>query len=103
VRWRAGWVPSGFIMAAWDVRQTPTTLKDVNTLMYSDGLAAFSVFIEDMPDVGAGSLISRNGATVAVTHVATADGGEAHLVTVVGEVPTPTAQRVARSVHFVER
>jgi sigma-E factor negative regulatory protein RseB len=103
VRWRAGWVPNGFIMAAWDVRQTPSTSKDVNTLMYSDGLAAFSVFIEDMPDVGAGSLISRNGATVAVTHVVSADGGEAHLVTVVGEVPTPTAQRVARSVHFVER
>ena len=103
VQWAAGWVPDGFIMAAWDVRHAPSTLKDVNTLMYSDGLAAFSVFIEELPEVGAGSLISRNGATVAVTHVVTATRGSQHLVTVVGEVPTPTAQRVARSVHFVER
>ena len=102
VVWEAGWVPTGFTMAAWDVRRAPTH-KDVNTLMYSDGLAAFSVFIEEMPEVGAGSLISRNGATVAVTHVVSRREGGQHLVTVVGEVPTPTAQRVARSIRFVRR
>jgi sigma-E factor negative regulatory protein RseB len=66
--------------------------------MYSDGLAAFSVFVEGMPDSGAASMVSRNGATVAVTHMIRDHQDEPHLVTLVGEIPTPTAQRIARSV-----
>jgi sigma-E factor negative regulatory protein RseB len=83
-------------MAAADVRRKPSTLKDVNTMMYSDGIAAFSVFIEAMPPAGAGNVVSRNGATVAVTHLSRQ--AEPHLVTVVGELPTETAQKIARSV-----
>ncbi len=98
--WHAAWVPNGFEMAAWDIRRTPSTLKPVNTLMYSDGLAAFSVFIEDMPKAGAATFVSRNGATVAVTHLARGPADEPYLVTVVGELPVETAQRVARSVSF---
>jgi sigma-E factor negative regulatory protein RseB len=101
--WEASWVPDGFAMSAWDVRRTPSKLKSVNTLMYSDGLAAFSVFIEDMPDVGAGNLVSRNGATVAVTHVVRGPAEADHLVTVVGELPTQAARRVARSIRPVSR
>ena len=101
--WEASWVPDGFAMSAWDVRHTPSTLKSVNTLMYTDGLAAFSVFIEDMPDAGAGNLVSRNGATVAVTQVVQGHAESDHLVTVVGELPTKTARRVARSIRPVTR
>jgi sigma-E factor negative regulatory protein RseB len=66
--------------------------------MYSDGLAAFSVFVEGMPDSGAASMVSRNGATVAVTHMTEGREQQPYLVTLVGEIPTPTAQRIARSV-----
>ena len=69
VSWHAEWVPDGFTMASWDIRRTPSSLKSVDTLMYSDGLAAFSVFIEDMPEAGANELVSRSGATVAVSEV----------------------------------
>ncbi len=99
LRFKLGWVPPGFTMAAADIRRKPSTLKDVNTMMYSDGIAAFSVFIEDMPPAGAGSVISRNGATVAVTHLAKQH--KPHLVTVVGELPTGTAKRIAQSVGTV--
>ncbi len=102
VNWQAGWVPAGFTMASSDIRRTPSTSKPVDTLMYSDGLATFSVFVEDMPDSGANALVSRSGATVAVSDVV--NGGPRttrHLVTVVGEIPTPTAQRIARSIRFV--
>jgi sigma-E factor negative regulatory protein RseB len=99
LRWHTGWVPPGFSMAAADLRRTPAGLKAVNTLMYSDGLAAFSVFVEDMPEAGAASLVSRNGATIAVTHMVDGPEGEA-LVTLVGEVPEATAHRIARSVYF---
>jgi sigma-E factor negative regulatory protein RseB len=96
--WEAGWLPEGFSMAAADIRRAPSSLKSVNTIMYSDGLAAFSVFVEDMPDAGAASMVSRNGATVAVTHMIMDHQDEPYLVTLVGEIPAPTAQRIARSV-----
>lgn len=100
MRWGAGWLPAGFSMAAADVRRTPGELKPVDTMMYSDGLAAFSVFIEDMPPAGAASMVSRKGATVAVTEVLEGAADDArHLITLVGELPTPTAQRIAQSIR----
>ncbi|MEM6707650.1 MAG: MucB/RseB C-terminal domain-containing protein [Pseudomonadota bacterium] len=103
-RYRLQWIPRGFQMAAADVRRKPSSLTDVVTMMYSDGLAAFSVFVEDMPPNGAASMVSRNGATVAVTHLTEFQGSTAerrvrHLITVVGELPTGTAQRIAQSVE----
>lgn len=97
--WQTGWLPDGFSMAAADIRRAPSSLKSIDTMMFSDGLAAFSVFVEDMPDDGAASaMVSRNGATVAVTHRIEGRDGAPYLVTLVGEIPAPTAQRIARSV-----
>ncbi|MBV1906880.1 MAG: MucB/RseB C-terminal domain-containing protein [Pseudomonadales bacterium] len=97
--WYAAWMPGGFKMSAWDLRHTPNAGKKVRTLMYSDGLAAFSVFIEDMPSRGAGNVVSRSGATIVVT-VGVQGPDKTQLVTVVGELPTGAAQRIARSVTF---
>ena len=96
--WMAGWLPPGFRVAAADIRRVPSSLRAVNTMMYTDGLAAFSLFIEDMPESGAAAMVSRNGATVAVTHLISGAENEPHLVTLVGEIPEPTAQRIAQSV-----
>ncbi|MEZ5558348.1 MAG: MucB/RseB C-terminal domain-containing protein [Pseudomonadales bacterium] len=96
--WRLGWLPDGFSMASADIRSAPRTLKSVRTMMYTDGLAAFSVFIESMPERAATAMVSRSGATVAVTHVVQGADQQPHLVTLVGELPTATAQRIARSV-----
>jgi sigma-E factor negative regulatory protein RseB len=100
VHWVAGWVPTGFTMASSNVRTTPSEKKSINTMMFSDGLAAFSVFIEDMPPAGAASMVSRSGATVAVTHLSPGPDAGHHLITLVGELPTATAQRIARSIRF---
>ena len=100
--WEAHWVPDGFTMASWNIRREPDSTKAVDTLMYSDGLAAFSVFIEDMPDSGASNVVSRSGATVAVSEIVAGGPGDSHhLVTVVGEIPTSTAQRIAHSIRYV--
>jgi sigma-E factor negative regulatory protein RseB len=102
VSWEAHWVPDGFTMASWDIRSMPSSEKSVDTLMYSDGLAVFSVFIEDLPENGATNLVSRSGATVAVSEVVKGGPKDAHhLVTVVGEIPTATAQRIAQSIRYV--
>ena len=96
-QWRVRWVPPGFHLTSTDFRQPSSEHKGVNTLVYSDGLAAFSVFIEAMPETGAGSVVSRSGATVVLTHLASGGDGD-HLVTVVGEVPVGTARRIASGV-----
>ena len=99
--WRVRWVPPGFQLTSAVVRQPLGNAESVNTLVFSDGLAALSVFIEAMPETGAGTVVSRNGGTVVLTHWAAGDDGD-HLVTVVGEVPVATARRVAAGV-FQER
>ena len=87
-------------MANADVRRTPSSLKAVNNMMYSDGVASFSVYVESMPSAGAGNLVSQIGATAVVTHLASGPQDEKHLVTVVGEVPMATAQRIAESITY---
>ena len=99
VQWHAGWVPDGFVMADAEVRDLRGTGEPVTAMMWSDGLAAFHVFVETAPDSYVSDMASRDGATVVVTHVVDQPQVNPHLVTVVGEVPTPTAHRIARSVY----
>jgi sigma-E factor negative regulatory protein RseB len=100
IHWKPGWLPPGFDMSSGYTRRTTGEKKSVNTMMFTDGLAAFSVFIEDMPPAGAADMVSRNGATVAVTHLTTGPDHGPHLVTLVGELPTATAKRIAKSIRF---
>ena len=95
--WRAGWVPAGFELTSANIDRRSDDARDVSMLTFSDGITAFSVFVEAMPEVGAGRVVSRSGATVALTHLAASEGGD-HLVTVVGEVPVGTARRIAANV-----
>lgn len=99
-RWQAGWLPEGFTLSSAHTRRTMGEDKLINTMMFSDGLAAFSVFIEDMPPAGAADMVSRNGATVAVTHLTEGPQADPHLITLVGELPTGTAERIAQSIRF---
>lgn len=97
VRWHADWLPPGFVMAASEERRKNSNLTPVSTSVYSDGVAAFSVFVESMPADGASTMVSRKGGTVAVTYLL-GKGDAKHLVTVVGELPTATARRIAKSI-----
>ena len=100
IRWHAGWVPDGFVMADAEVCDLRGSGEDVTAMMWSDGLAAFHVFVESIGGGTASALVSRDGATVVVTHVVEPPQMDQHLVTVVGELPTPTARRIARSVYY---
>ncbi|MDE0441546.1 MAG: MucB/RseB C-terminal domain-containing protein [Gammaproteobacteria bacterium] len=93
VSWKIGWVPAGFRIT--DAH--PHEARKGVHVMFSDGLATFSVFIEAAPQSAAGGVFSRNGATVLLSHDLTGELGD-YLVTVVGEVPPETAHRVAESV-----
>lgn len=63
-------------------------------LLFSDGLASFSVYIEDAADGGVASRMESMGQV----HVYTAQTG-GRLVTVVGEVPADTVELVGRQLR----
>ena len=89
-------------MASSDLRHAPATKQDVSTLMYSDGLAAVSVFIENMPNAAATNMLSRKGATVSVTRLVHGPNEARHLVTVIGEVPPKTATEIAANISYAQ-
>jgi len=93
--WRVYALPAGFKKITEVTRHLRGNAVPVTHLVYSDGLAGISVFIEklgDKPGVKQG-LYSR-GVIQVFTKVL--DG---NLLTVVGEVPPRTVIQVAESVH----
>jgi len=90
-----GWLPQGFIEADRDVRLSGGKGQPVAAATYSDGLAAFTLFVE-APDQNKHEGASKIGPTVAISRlINTADGD--WLVTLVGEVPELTGERVLAS------
>ena len=105
--WHATWLPEGFEMAAMDIRRAAETseaeaIDKIKTIMYTDGLAAISVFIEELGDDDDEmvEMVSRHGATVSAVDVIEGPQGLNHVITVVGEVPPKTAKNIAASIRF---
>ncbi|MBS7661531.1 MucB/RseB C-terminal domain-containing protein [Pseudomonas lalucatii] len=96
--WRADWLPPGFTLSTVSRRRSPVSDEAVACLMYDDGVARFSVFLEPLQGAAVGDARSQLGPTVAVSRrMATSDGDV--MVTVVGEIPLGTAERVALSMR----
>lgn len=89
---QVGWLPNGFILKSRSWKQTASTA--VEHLLYSDGVAAISVYVgAPLPKNLAVSRFYRKGA-MAIFEVGNA---KAH-VTVVGDVPATIAKQIALSV-----
>lgn len=89
--WRLGWVPNGFQLISAKVTET------AEMLAFSDGLSRFSVFVNRV--VGRKTLegeARRGGTLVYLDKIVIS--GEPYQVSIVGEVPKNTAQKVAASV-----
>ena len=95
IGWAAKWLPQGFNLAENSVRNIDGI--NVNTKVYSDGLAAFTIFMEKLERVENIEGSKQRGATVALSR-RLAKPNDHYLVTVVGEVPMETAMQVAASV-----
>ncbi|MCB1705435.1 MAG: MucB/RseB C-terminal domain-containing protein [Halioglobus sp.] len=93
--WTVGWLPRGFTA-------TDAPVGNSGRRTYTDGLAVFSVFLEDLnvemrPGEGA---IRQGGTTTYTRGLRIAE--QPVLVTVIGEVPVNTARMVADSVKWVQ-
>lgn len=96
--WRSDWLPDGFKMVGAVKQPSRGTDAVVTRLAYTDGLARVSVFIEPLAGAVVEDARSRMGPTVAVSkRISTADGDV--MVTVVGEIPLGTAERIALSMR----
>jgi sigma-E factor negative regulatory protein RseB len=96
--WRSDWLPPGFELTSSTSRKDPETKTQVNSLMYDDGLARFSVFLEPLNGATITDTRTQLGPTVAVSRRLTTPQGEM-MVTVVGEIPIGTAERIALSMR----
>jgi sigma-E factor negative regulatory protein RseB len=92
--WQVASPPPGFRLVSEMQRKVPNRVQPVSQLVYSDGLATMSVFVEPMPQPArAGEATNEDGALSVFVRPL----GE-HLVTVLGEVPPAAVQQVGRSV-----
>lgn len=89
--WKSEWVPPGFMKV--DGNSQPGN----NVLVFSDGLASYSIFIEKVDDDMMPEGASQVGATVAYTQALKLDSHQ-YSVTVVGEIPAMTAMMIAASI-----
>lgn len=95
--WSVSWLPAGFVLA-----QAETTSNYESILTYTDGLAAFTVFVAPMQLNELESFKSgaaRRGATLVMLNAAQY-GTATKSVAVVGEVPLLTAKRVIASLSY---
>ncbi|MEJ5059519.1 MULTISPECIES: MucB/RseB C-terminal domain-containing protein [unclassified Pseudomonas] len=96
--WRSDWLPPGFELTSSTAHKDPETKTQVNSLMYDDGLARFSVFLEPLNGAAVTDTRTQLGPTVAVSRRLITPQGEM-MVTVVGEIPAGTAERIALSMR----
>lgn len=105
-----GWliaVPAGFRRVREVLRKMVPGADGEQRAMqsvYSDGLAAFSVFIEAEPATvaAAATPVEDQSQSHGATHALSRRVGNA-MITVVGEVPSATVRQVAQSVEFRPR
>jgi len=93
--WTVSKVPVGFVLSNHMMRKTPAHGNPVEHLVYTDGLAAISIFIEKV-DKGTRSVIV-GGSTMGAVHAFGSVVND-HQIIVVGEVPAATVELIARSV-----
>ncbi len=96
-RWQARTLPKGYRLTTHIARQLPMRRVPIEHFVYSDGLAAVSVFVEKYDKTTSGMQgLSKMGAVHAFS--ARVDG---HKVTVVGEVPAETVSLIGNAVAAV--
>jgi len=99
VNWRSDWLPPGFELLGSSLGRDEPSQSVVTRQVYGDGLARFSVFFEPLAGATAADTRLQLGPTVAVSRRVDTPKGKV-MVTVVGEIPVGTAERIALSMRL---
>jgi sigma-E factor negative regulatory protein RseB len=95
--WEVSWLPDGFAQVAYQTRLRASNGADVEQRVFSDGLSSISIFIEKIQarhsHLRGGSHVGAINAFGTILH--------AHFVTVVGEVPAKTVEKIGNSITLV--
>lgn len=97
---RAGWTVGGELPGFRKVTEVTRKLgeaRPVGQIVYSDGMVAVSVFIE--PLAGRGEAVRPGLSSMGAFHIYTREVAN-HVVTVVGEAPAASVQRMAQQVVY---
>jgi len=97
---RAGWTLGTELPGFRKVTEVTRKLSEsrpVGQMVYSDGMAAVSVFIEPM--AGRSEAVRPGLSSLGAFHIFTREVAN-HIVTVVGEAPAASVQRMASQVEF---
>ncbi len=92
-----GWMPPGFHEDMQRMQRLPASAHPVEHLVYSDGLASVSVFLEEEVERDAANLVG--GTRMGAVNAHGRSLGDYH-VTVVGEVPHLTVQKISTAVRL---
>jgi sigma-E factor negative regulatory protein RseB len=94
--WKLDWLPEGFVLVAQQSRLKANTGNAVEQRVYSDGLSSLSVFIEQISaahnHLKGGSNMGAINAFGTILH--------SHFVTVVGEVPAQTVEKIGDAIRY---
>lgn len=96
--WGALWLPPGFHMAMHAAQTMPGAPGQVDHLVYTDGLASVSVFVERKPMAPSSGAPVVESARMGASYVFSTFV-QGHRVTAVGEVPARTVRSIADSVR----
>jgi len=98
-KWEVTDLPKGYIMAHYNTHSMPADRKPVDHMVYTDGLAWVSIYIEDSKkDATQHAGLSRMGSVNAFGKRV-----DDYFVTVVGEVPEFAVRKIGNSVRFKRR
>ncbi len=97
--WQIEWMPEGFTLVAQQNRLKAKNGASIEQHVYSDGLNSISIFIEK---IRAQHSHLRGGSKMGTTN-AFGTIINSHFVTIVGEVPQRTVEKVGNSIQYIER
>lgn len=92
------WTPPGFVLQHSHYKPSLDNNSDVLSQVYSDGLAHFSVFFEPLDGQSVEGGRRQIGPTAVVSRKVVHDEVPT-MITVVGEIPLGSAERITLSVH----
>lgn len=96
--WKLGWLPAGFNLVSENIHSDEKEQQLIESRLYSDGLFSFTVYVADqiVPSQ------MENSWQLSTNTIYSGNIGEKE-VTVIGQIPTTVAKRIAQEIQFMTK